>query len=116
MARTLLTKKTLHDTYADLTAGAADVAFTAPDITNGNAFAHSGKELLLAKNTGASSVSITITSAPDRFKRIKHITYAVAAGAIARFGPFPAEGWVQDDGTVWVDCAATDLTLAVVEV
>jgi hypothetical protein len=68
----------------------AGVAFTwlAADPANDEQFIMTGKELLLARNVGASPHTITITSVPDQFGRPGDITAdSIAAGAFECYGP-----------------------------
>lgn len=55
-----------------------------------------GKTILFARNTAASaSHNVTITSAPDSLGRLGDLgPYVLAAGKVARFGPFLVDpGW-----------------------
>lgn len=88
---TLLTKTTAPGAYA--AAGVA-VTMAAADVGAGNHFVSTGKELVIARNSGAGGHTITITSGLDELNRTGTITAeAIAAGAIRIYGPFPQEGW-----------------------
>ncbi len=102
MARTVLTKTTIPSPYAG--AGVA-VTMTAADTTNQNSFPLTGREIVIAWNSGASSRTVTITSVDDRYGRSEHITAeAIAAGAIRVYGPGLAlEGWQQTDGSLYLE-------------
>jgi hypothetical protein len=93
MAPVLLTKTTAPGAYAS--AGVA-VTMAAADAGLGNYFVAGGKDLLIARNSGAGDRHVTVTSGVDEFNRTGTITSeTIAAGAVRVFGPFPAEGWVQ---------------------
>lgn len=92
MPRTLLPKTTLAGSYPG---GSVTPTFTAADVDNGNQFIATGKELLLVRNVGATTRSITLNSASDNYGREADITETVAAGAYKLFGPFQLNGWAQ---------------------
>jgi hypothetical protein len=115
MPRTNLTPKAAVGSYGDYAAGAADLAMTAADVANMNQFSASGKDLVIAHNTGGSAYSVTITSAPDPFGRLTHIaTYSLGAGAYAVFGPFALAGWVQADGKIYLQASNAAVKFGVV--
>lgn len=92
------------------------VPFTASDVSNGNYFTFTGKELLVVRNTAGSGGTFTIHSAPNQRGRTKDITTeALAAGAYKVLGPFTQKvGWAQSDGTFWVNGSATTIAFAVI--
>lgn|SRR5574337_497580 len=117
MARTALPIISPLGSYPALPLGAGSAAFvfTAADAVNNNSFASTGKELLLIQNTAASAGTVTIHSVIDSLKRTGDITaYSVAATSFAILGPFNQPGWLQSDGTVWVDGSAATILFAVV--
>lgn len=100
MARTTLTAQTLAGAYpvmpTGLVAGSADLIWTAANVADKNETALvAGKTVVLARNVAASaSHTVTFTSCPDGYKRIGDMgPYTVAAGKVALFGPFGADGW-----------------------
>jgi hypothetical protein len=98
MARQTLTKSNAPGSYA--TAGVV-VTMTAADTVNKEQIASTGKELVIAHNTGGSPYTVTINSAADEYGRTGDITaYSIAAGAIAVFGPFPVHGWRQTNNYI----------------
>lgn len=102
--RTALTVKAPTKVDGTIAANAADVTFTAADVSNKNSFASTGREILLVFNSGASEYTATITSAPDDLGRTKDIdAYALAAGDYALFGPVKQKGWKQSDGKVYLE-------------
>jgi hypothetical protein len=88
-----------------------DLAFQASDATNGNQFAlGAGKYLLLARNTAGGAGTITLTSAPDTFKRTGDITtYSIAAGKQIAFALDQQAGWIQSDGNFYMTGSATTI-------
>ena len=109
MARTALTVAVPKGPYDAVTANGLDFAFTAADEVNGNAFACTGRELVLVRNTHATdATTVTISSAPDPYGRTKDITaYSLAAGEFAAFWIGKTAGWRQSDGKVNLDVAGT---------
>ena len=101
MARTTLTKTAAPGGYSST---GAVVAMTAADITNKNQFVATGGDLVIAQNSGASPYTVTITSVADPYGRTKDVTaFSLNAGEIAVFGPFPALGWQQTDGKIYLE-------------
>ena len=114
MARTVLVKTTAPGGYA--AAGVA-VTMAAADVGNGNRFVATGKELLVARNSGAVDRTVTIDSAPDPYGREGDISAeTIAAGAIRVWGPFPLTGWRQSDGYVYVDGSNAEVLFGVIVV
>lgn len=84
---------------------AAEVlTWEAADVANGNAFNHTGNELLLARNVGAGSHNITFQTIAigGRQDPSHNVAIPLAAGAYAVFGPFDSAGIRQDDDLVYV--------------
>ena len=50
-----------------------DIAFTAADITNGNSFQSSGRDLVLVTNADVVPHTFTIGSIPDNFGRLGNV-------------------------------------------
>lgn len=98
MARVLLTPTVAPGQYP--LAGVA-VTETAADTTNFDMFVSTGKELLVAHNTDASSHTVTINSVADDKGRTGDITAeSIAAGAIRIYGPFAKSYWAQSNGNI----------------
>jgi len=117
MSRTAITPQSPPGPYPSLPlgAGAADVTFTAADAVNFNNFVSTGRELLLVNNPSGSAYTVTVHSVADPLGRTGDITtYSVGAGKTSMLGPFLQPGWLQSDGTVWVDASNAALLLAVV--
>lgn len=89
---------------------------TAADVANKNQFVAGGNDLVIAQNTDVAAQTVTITSAPDPYGRIKDIaSYSIPAGGIAIFGPFPVLGWQQPDGRIYLEASSANVQFGVVE-
>lgn len=116
MARTTLTAKTaLGGKTNAYTANAADLTMTGADVANMNDVVASGKDLIIAHNTGASPYTVTITSIADPFGRTGDITtYSMDAGEYAIFGPFGSDGWLQADGRLYFQASNVAVKFGIV--
>lgn len=102
--RTAITVKTPQKIDGTVSAGAADATFTAADTTNKNSFVSTGREIVIAFNSGGADYTATITSAPDDLGRTKDVdAYALQAGDYAVFGPVKQKGWKQSDGKIYLE-------------
>jgi len=115
MSKTPLTPKVLTGGYSGLLAAlGADFTWAGSDAGSGNSFVCTGKEIILAWNSGSEERTITIDSVNDQFKRERDITtYAVGIGLYSVFGPFPVAGWIQTDGNIYVTTSHAELKLAI---
>jgi hypothetical protein len=96
-------------------ANAADFAYAVSDLTNGNRFVHTGKELLLVQNVNVAAKTVTIAGKADELGRTGSIpAYSMGASEFAVFGPFTSEAFRQADGYVWIDVEHADIKLAVI--
>ncbi len=112
MPRTSLTKTPLAGSYPG---NSVTPTFAPADAMNGNQFIATGKELLLVKNVGATTRSITLNSASDTFGREADITETIAAGVLKAFGPFQLNGWAQASTYAFeLDATHADVQIAVV--
>lgn len=91
------------------------VVFEAADTVDKNKIVLTGKEVILAKNVGASPATVTVTSVADPYGRTKDISaVSVAAGVVKAFGPFTnRQGWLQTDGSLYFEASAADIEFAV---
>lgn len=91
----------------NVSAGEATHVYTSMNATNKTQCVHTGREQLEFKNTDAENArTITITSVPDRLGRTGDIgPYSIAPGASAIFGPFPKEGWRQENGMLYFEAS-----------
>ncbi|MEM3453499.1 MAG: hypothetical protein QW835_07755 [Candidatus Hadarchaeum sp.] len=114
MARTALNPISVPHPYA---AAAADLSWTAADAVNGNCFIFSGKEILLAQNTGTSEATITISTVACSHGRTGDIVKVLGAGNFCIFPAlYYAEGFMQADGKVYVNANSADVKLAVLRI
>lgn len=101
MARTNIPAQSLIGAYPSLpiSAGGADLTFTAADAVNGNSTPLvDNKTVLLAYNTDSAPHNVSVNSVADTLNRTGDITnYSVAAGKVAAFGPFKAAGWANSN-------------------
>jgi hypothetical protein len=112
---TQLTKTTIEGPFGDYGADEADVTMAAADPTNGNMFRASGKDVVLAHNSGAAAHTVTITSAADPYGRTRDISaYSLGAGEIAVFGPFGTTGWMAPDGYIYLSADSAEVRFGVV--
>lgn len=114
MARATLTKTTPLGSYGTYAANAADLTMAAATVADKNQFVASGKDLVIAHNTGAGAHNITITSVVDPYGRTGDITYALGAGEYAIFGPFDLPGWMQTDGKIYLEADHAEIKFGVV--
>ena len=111
----VLTVQNISAPFATISAGGADFTFAAGS-TDGDTFACTGREILVAFNSGAAPYTITITSVADEKNRTGDVTaYSLAAGDYAVFGVglTNAKGWKSTAGTIAVDVEHADVKWAV---
>ena len=77
-----------------------DKAFTSADMSNGNAFLSSGRDLLVVYNSGGVSYTFTIYSAPDVDGRFANVTYTVGAGVYSFVDIATASIYIQSTNLV----------------
>lgn len=96
------------------TAGAA-FTWTAAVPANKEEFILTGRELLLARNVGASPHTITITSVQDPFNRSGNITAeSIAVSEFKMYGPVDITGWQQPDGNLYFEADNAEVEFAVI--
>ncbi len=96
-------------------ANVADLAMTAADVGNKEQVVASGKDLIVAYNTGASAHTITVTSTIDPYNRTGDISaYSLGAGEFAVFGPLATTGWIQTDGKIYFEANHAEIKFGVV--
>lgn len=88
----------------------ADRTMFASDATNKEKAPHTDNLILVAWNSGVTGRTVTITSASYQGRSGDISAYALAAGAHAIFGPFPAAGWRQpSDGQLYFEASHADV-------
>jgi len=92
------------------------VTFTQCDVSNKHAFALTGQETLLVRNTAATALTWTLSGTTDLYGRIQDAVGTVAAGSVDVFGPISnaaSAGWRQTGGTAYLEGGGTLLYFAV---
>lgn len=100
-----LTPVVIKGPFEAIAANGADFTFAAGATTT-DTFACTGRQILLAFNSGGSDYTVTISSVDDEKGRSEDITtYSLAAGEYAVFGVglTNEQGWKQTNGTIIVD-------------
>jgi hypothetical protein len=110
MARTRLTPVEVPRTHPG---GEVVYTWEAADVANKNDFLFTGREVLLIKSADGGEQDVIITSAPDSFGRSGDLTVAVAASAEVALAFLDREGWMQSDGTLYLECSVATLSFAV---
>lgn len=90
--------------FGTITAGSADVVFTAGDV-GGDTIACTGREIIIAFNSGASAYTITVSSVADEKGRTGDISaYSLAAGDYVALGVglTNSQGWKNSSGNIAV--------------
>lgn len=95
-----------------------EITWTAADVANKNQATLTGKQLLLAYNSGAADPhTITITSARDEKGRLGDVTaFEIAAGEYFMYGPIPLAGWQQSDGKLYFEANHAEVKFAIITV
>lgn len=89
---------------------------TAADATNFEEVAHTGQEVIIFRNSGASTRNITVTSVADNHNRTGNVTFTLAAGAIKAIGPLGIDGWRQTDGKLYFQADHAEVLISVIRV
>ncbi|MBA7515231.1 hypothetical protein ES705_07270 [subsurface metagenome] len=111
-ARVEITEQTAPGAYGGVLTA---LTWDALDVSNGNYFASTGRELLLVRNDDTAAQTITITSVDDDLNRLESITdESIPAGEYRMFGPIAQKGWMHPDRTIWLTGADADLKVAVI--
>lgn len=85
------------------------------DNTNGMQFPNTGREVLFVKNTGGTSITVTLPFADDEFGRGGQKVVAVSATTTKVMGPFHPDLY-NKSGVVQADLSANTGTVQVVKV
>lgn len=116
MPTTDIPVKVPPDLTAPQVAEAADLTLTAADVANGNSCVHTGRELIIAQNSGATPRTVTVSSVADRYGRVgdKPSAYSLGAAEFAVFGPYPVDGWRQANGNLNFSGSHAEVKFAVI--
>jgi hypothetical protein len=112
MARQTLTKTTAVS--SGWPTDGVTVTFTAADTVNKSQFALTGKELVIARNSGASARTVTITSVSYLGRTGDITSDSIAAGATHIYGPFDLRGFRQADGMLYLEANNAEVLFAVI--
>jgi len=109
------------------------VTFTPSDTANGNYFVAdpvtpfpqgyssaltAGGDVLLVQNTNAGTAAFTLTSQPDSAGRSADGSlspYQLPANSITAFKFSDFDGWVDISGNVYISCAASGVSFAILQ-
>lgn len=117
MARTTITRTTPLGPYPTLqpAADSMDLILTAADTTNNNQILLDGPMVVVAHNSGASTRTITITSAVDPQNRTGDITtYSMGAGEYFAFKIDQISGWKQSDGYLYLAASHAEVKIGAI--
>lgn len=89
------------------------VTYTAADVSNGNRYTMNGNQILLARNSGASTRNITITSGLLKGRSKTLASIPITAGQELAFPRHAIEGWKQTDGFFYVSADNAEVLFAV---
>lgn len=107
MPRTALTPLTPKGPYPNfpITAGSLSAAGAAADVANKNTFPYSGREVIIARNSGATPHTVTLTSHTDSQNRSGDIgSYSIPGGQSLYFNAVGGlDGWKQADGGFYLE-------------
>ena len=91
----------------------ATLTFTAADATNKESTAHTGREVIIFRNSGASTRNVTVNSVADSRNRTGDLTFTLAAGAVKAVGPLGVDGWRQSTGVLHFEADHAEVLIAV---
>lgn len=111
MARQVLTKTAL--TRSGWPTDGVTATFTAANVTDKEEFALTGKEIVIARNSGASARTVTIESVAVNGREGDITADSIAAGATHVYGPFEIQGWRQADGNLYLEANNAEVLFAV---
>ena len=97
---------------------AETLTWTAADVANGNAFALTGREVLLVRNVGAATRTVTFQSKAIRGRHdpLHNSAQNVVAGAYVAYGPIPVQGFRQSDQMLYVSANHAEIEFCVLRV
>lgn len=91
------------------------ITMTAADPSNKSQIVATGREIVIAHNTGALARTVTITSVADPYGRTKDITAeSIAPGALRVYGAgLEITGWQQTDGKLYFEANHAEVKFGV---
>lgn len=91
------------------------VTWTAATTTDQEAAFDPG-DILIARNTGASTRTVTVYSVANRAGRTGNIVDTLAVAPAARvYGPFTKEGWIQSNGKLRFKATHAEVEFAIIK-
>lgn len=91
------------------------VTMTAADATNKQQTPCTGREIIVAQNTGAVARTVTINSVPLHGRAGDITADSLAAGAIVIYGPFDRRGFKQSDNKIHFEANNAEVKFGVIE-
>lgn len=119
MARTVIAAVTPKGPFPDaVAANDLDVAETAADAANKQSTPYTGKEVILARNTGVGARTVTFTAKADPYGATSHVTaYSIGAGELAVFSfRDGAPRWQQSDGNIYFEAEHAEVLFTVLRI
>ena len=113
MARTPLTP---IDVPEDYTVDGIVLTWTASDNVNGNCVAHTGREIVLARNDNVGPQTVAIDSVVDPQSREGDYLATIATTLYWVSQMFRLLGWRLTDNTLHSDGSAADVCLCVIRI
>lgn len=118
MPRTSIAVVTPKGPYPDFPIAALSMsaAGVAADVANKNQFPYSGREIIIARNSGGTANTVTLTSNPDEHGRSGDITaYSIPAGDVFVFNAIGGlDGWKQADGMFYLEASNVAVLFTIV--
>ncbi len=113
MARTALTVQQLSGPYP---AGLLmdDLTWVAMDVALKNSFPFTGREIIIVRNDNAATKNVILTAVTDPYQRSVDVTKAILTTEYAIFLVSDITGWIQSDGSFYLEGDDAQLFVAVV--
>lgn len=89
------------------------VTETSADTTNKERVRLTGREILIARNSGGSSRTVTINAVPYLGRDGDIVAETLTAGQIKRFGPFDPKQWRTAEGYLEFEASHADVKWSV---
>lgn len=92
------------------------LTFETANTTDKEQVVLTGKEIVIAHNTGVGAATVTINSVAYLGRTGDIAADSIAAGAMHIYGPFDLRGWKQSDGNLYLEASSTDIDFAVITI
>jgi hypothetical protein len=114
MSQTVLTPQVLKENNYAVQAGDLTINFVASDVANGNAFPHTGREILVVNNTDAAAHNFGVSSVADAVGRTDSslTAYSAPANTVSIIFLDTIPGWRQT-GQILLTSASVLLKFAI---